>query len=190
MPRDATCARGRAAPPTMPAWGGRSPLPGTPEPGPGHGPGPGGAGAGSPGECGAPDRSLGSAAGQFGARRETGMPEHSSAGSHDGPAALEQIHKYLSGCIVQACENQTRETHPFFSFQKRCLSSDPWRSRHPPRFSIWSPLSHFGAFTDFAGSESGQCSSSRLRCRPRRASCHREESPQGSGPRSPRSPLP
>lgn len=82
------------------------------------------------------------------------MREHSSAGSHGGSAALEEIHKYLSGYIVQACENQTQETHALFSFQKRCLNSDPWRSRRLPRFSICSPLFHFTAVVGFAGNGS------------------------------------
>lgn len=64
---------------------------------------------------------------------------------------LEEIHKYLSGYIVQACENQTQETHSLFSFQKCCLNSDPWRSRRPPGFSICSPLFHFTAGAGFAG---------------------------------------
>ena len=82
------------------------------------------------------------------------MREHSSAGSRGGFAALEEIHKYLSGYIAQACENQTQETHALFSFQKRCLNSDPWRSWRLPGFSICSLLFYSTAVVAFAGNGS------------------------------------
>lgn len=62
------------------------------------------------------------------------MREHSSAGSHGGCAALEEIHKYLSGYIAQACENQTQETHPLFSFQKCSSTPTPGAPSVSPDF--------------------------------------------------------
>jgi hypothetical protein len=49
------------------------------------------------------------------------MQKHSSWAPMTGSALLEGSHKYFSACIVQACENQSREVSAAFAFQKRKL---------------------------------------------------------------------
>lgn len=68
-----------------------------------------------------------------------------------GSAVLEEIHKYLSGCIAQACESQTRETYWLESLQKRYLNCDPWHSlcSQPSFQSVLHYLAPH-AFVDFA----------------------------------------
>lgn len=68
-----------------------------------------------------------------------------------GSAALEEIHKYLSGCIVQACESQTRKTCSLESLQKRYLNCDLWHSlSSQPGFQSVLHYLTSHAFADFA----------------------------------------